>query len=357
MNGAPPTTTTTTTTTTAPPPSQPARRLEPRGLRVPPVLVKILVTALVFLIALLVTNKLDQKQGAGDVWNLTASVVIGGAALIVQYLVDFEKRLEEIETSQTDLIRDVKENLVSHHVALTELVDDRFRRINAATELFSNVDRSVLRSDAVIKLARRATECGQLNNEIVKTFASEEIERLAGLLENLSSRSADCLGENQDWLIGLTHCIKRSLDATSTSVDRDFWDSEPAARYLEAQSDARGRGVEIRRLFLVDTPEEIDEEVRALCNKQRALDLDARVVALSELPPWAQLGTKSDFIVFDRELSYEIDQDTKDVNAKTTLNARPTHVDHRLRQFTRLWDATSRLPHQGIPQPANGPSA
>ncbi|MEU6142644.1 DUF6879 family protein [Streptomyces sp. NPDC047081] len=352
MNGAP---ATTTTTTGQPPPAAPApQRPESRGLRVPPVLMKILVTSLVFVIALLVTNALDQKQGAGDVWNLTASVVIGGAALIVQYLVDFEKRLEEIETSQADMIRDVKDNLVSHHVALTGLVDDRFRQINAATELFSNVDRSVLRSDAVIKLARRATECGKLNNETVKTFASEEIERLAGLLENLSSRSADCLGENDDWLIGLTHCIKYSLDATSTSVDRGYWGSEPAARYLEAQSDALSNGVEIRRLFLVDTPEEIDDEVRALCNNQRALEIDARVVALSELPAWAQLGTKSDFIIFDRELSYEIDQDTKDVNAKTTLNARPGHVEHRMRQFTRLWDATLRLPGAGIPQAADG---
>jgi hypothetical protein len=357
MNGATAPTTTTTTTTSPPPSTPPPRRPESRGLRVPPVLLKILVTSLVFLIALLVTNALDRKEGAGDVWNLTASVVIGGAALIVQYLVDFEKRLEEIETSQAELIRDVKDNLVNHHLALTELVDDRFRRINAATELFSNVDRSVLRSDAVIKLARRATECGQLNNDTVKTFASEEIERLAGLLENLSSRSADCLGENQDWLIGLTHCIKQSLDATSTSVDRDFWGSEPAARYLEAQSDALLRGVEIRRLFLVDQPQQIDDEVRALCNNQRALGIDARVVALAELPPWAQLGTKSDFIVFDRELSYEIDQDTKDVNAKTTLNARTTHVEHRLRQFTRLWDATATLPHGGIPPTPNSSSA
>jgi hypothetical protein len=334
MNGLPATTTTT------------------RGLRVPPVLLKILVTSLVFLIAYLVTNALDQKPG--DVWNLTASVVIGGAALIVQYLIDFEKRLEEIESSQADLIRDVKDKLINHHVALTALVDDRFSRISEATELFGKVDRTVLRSDGVVKLARSATECGQLNNETVKTFASEEIERLAGLLENLSNRSADCLGENQDWLIGLTHCIKHHLDATSTSVDRDFWGSEPAGRYLEAQSDAVLRGVEIRRLFLVDAPEEVDDELDALCNNQRALGIDARRVALAELPPWAQLGTKCDFIVFDEELSYEIDQDTKDVNAKTTLNARPSHVSHRMRQFKRLWEATTKLPHQGIPQTASG---
>lgn len=351
MNGAPATTTTTPANPAPPSPDPTPQRPDNRGLRIPPVLMKTLVTSVVFVIALLVTNAVDAHQGAGDVWNLTASIVIGGAALIVQYLVDFEKRLVEIEGSQAELIRDVKDNLISHHVSLTTLVDDRFRQINAATELFSNVDRSVLRSDAVIKLARRATECGELNNETVKTFASEEIERLAGLLENLSNRSADCLGENQDWLIDLTRCIKHSLDATSTSVDRHFWGSEPAARYLEAQSDALARGVEVRRLFLVDDEQQIDAEVLALCANQRALGLDARVVALSQLPPWARLGTQCDFIIFDRELSYEIDQDTKDVNAKTTLNARPAHVEHRLRQFTRLWDATTSLPDQGIPQP------
>ncbi|MXM68998.1 hypothetical protein GR925_37810 [Streptomyces sp. HUCO-GS316] len=208
-----------------------------------------------------------------------------------------------------------------------------------ATELFSNVDRSVLRSDEVIKLARRATESGKLNNETVQTFFREEIARLTELLENLSNR--DPLGENQDWLIGLTHCIQHSLDATSNSVDHDFWGSETGARYLEAQHDALRRGVEIRRLFIVNTTDEINDELTALCANQRALGIDARLVVLSELPAWAELGTKSDFILFDRELSYEIDQETRDVNAKITLTARPAHVQHRMRQFARLWEATT----------------
>jgi hypothetical protein len=316
---------------------------------VPPLLLKTLVTVVVAIVAYVLTNALNQNQD--EVWKLTVSIVIGGSALIVQYLVDFERRLETMETGQRTRIRDMKESLAEnhrevrghlaeHHREMTQLVDDRFARISEATELFSQVDRSVLRSDGVINLARSATKAGMLNNRLVKSFASEEIDRLAGLLENLSNRIADCLGENQDWLIDLTKCIKESLDATSTSVDRDFWSSEPASRYLEAQADAILRGVKIRRLFLVNTPEDIDADLLELCESQRSLGVDARVVIVSELPHRLQLGTQSDFIIFDGELSYEIDQDTRDVNAKTTLNARPALVQYRMKRFNQLWDAT-----------------
>ncbi|MEV6026960.1 DUF6879 family protein [Streptomyces sp. NPDC052036] len=324
----------------------------PEGLRVPPLLLKTLVTVVVSIIAYVLTNALNQKQD--EVWKLTISIVIGGSALIVQYMVDFERRLETMESGQRARIREMKDSLSEHHREvrghlgdhrreLTDLVDDRFARISEATELFSQVDRSVLRSDGVTKLARSATKAGLLNNELVKTFASEEIDRLAQLLENLSNNIADCLGENQDWLIDLTRCIKKSLDATSTSVDRDFWNSEPASRYLEAQSDAILRGVKIRRLFIVETEREIDDRLTELCESQRSLGIDARVVALSQLPHRVQLGTHSDFIIFDNELTYEIDQDTKRVNAKTTLNARAALVEHRMKRFNRLWEATQDL--------------
>ncbi|MFE7077434.1 hypothetical protein ACFU96_45895 [Streptomyces sp. NPDC057620] len=313
----------------------------PEGIRVPPLLLKILITALVAVLAYVLTNLLEQKQD--EVWKLTVSVVIGGAALIVQYLVDFERRLTEIESGQITRIREMKESLSAHYRAMTELVDDRFARISEATELFSQVDRSVLRSDGVTKLARSTTKVGQLENQLVEKFADTAIGRLATLMEDLSSRRADCLGENNDWLIDLTKCVENSLVATSTSVDRGFWNSEPAKRYLEAQSDAIGRGVKVQRLFVVNTPADIDTELREICESQKLLNIDASIVALSDLPHRVQLGTTSDFIVFDEVLTYETGQDTLDVNAKTTLDGRPEHVSRCLKRFNELWGATQSL--------------
>ncbi|GCB49976.1 hypothetical protein [Streptomyces sp. NL15-2K] len=310
-------------------------------MRVPPLLLKILITALVAVLAYVLTNLIDQKQG--EMWKLTVSIVIGGATLIVQYLVDFERRLTEVETGQVTRIREMKESLAAHHGAMRDLVDDRFARISEATELFSQVDRSVLRSDGVTKLARSATKVGHLENPLVEKFADLAIGRLATLMEDLSSRRADCLGENDDWMIDLTKCVQSSLVATSTSVDRGFWNSEPAKRYLEAQSDAIGRGVKVRRLFVVNTPEDIDSELEEICESQKLLNIDACIVALSELPHRVQLGTTSDFIVFDEVLSYETGQDTLDVNAKTTLDARPEHVSRCLKRFNELWGATQNL--------------
>ncbi|GAA3818104.1 DUF6879 family protein [Streptomyces phyllanthi] len=313
----------------------------PEGIRVPPLLLKILITALVTILAYVLTNAIDEKQG--EMWKLTVSLVIGGSALIVQYLVDFERRLGQMETGQINRVREMKESLADHHRGMTELVDDRFARISEATELFSDVDSSVLRSDGVTSLARSATKVGRLNNELVNTFAGKEIDRLATLLENLSNRNADCSGENHDWLIDVTECIKHSLDAISTSVDRDFWNSEPAGRYLEAQSDAIERGVKIRRLFLVNTPDDIDEMLTKICEDQNLLGIDAHIVALSELPHRARLGTKNDFIVFDEELVYKMGQDTQDVVDRTILDARPAEIRECLRRFNGFWAATQNL--------------
>ncbi|WSQ06333.1 hypothetical protein OG604_50760 [Streptomyces sp. NBC_01231] len=246
---------------------------------------------------------------------------------------------------QGHVLRRLLEDYRAGRLSLTDL--DDMLRMNAVTELLGNVDQSVLRLDEVAEQADRATEDGKLNSEMVSTFASEQIDRLAREMENLSRRSVDLLEENQDWLLSLTRCITHSLDAISTSVDHGVWGNVPASPYLKEQSYALGRGVQIRRLFLVDTTGEINNELTALCTNHRAVGLDARLAALSELPPWAQLRLECDFIVFDRELSYEIGRDPED--AKITLNAQRAHVDHRMWQFARLWEATTNLPHRGIP--------
>ncbi|MGW3492238.1 DUF6879 family protein [Streptomyces sp. NPDC001020] len=323
----------------------PRNRDEPQTAKL---LKRTLITILVATGTYVLTNVLDQDKN--QVWQLTVSVVLGGAALIIQYLVEFEERLEAMEEGQKKRIREMKDRLGGHHAEMLAVVDDRFAKINDATELFSQVDRSVLRSDGVTRLARKYTQVGEQGSEIVKTFAQEEIARLASLMESLSNGSADCPGENHEWLIDLTRCAKSTLYATSTDVDRDFWSSEPAKRYLAAQGDAiKKRGVEIRRLFLVEGPDDVTESLERICATQRRFGIDARIAVQSLLEPSAQVTPLNDFIIFDSELCYETEPDVRVVPAKTTLKMKREHVEERVNRFNVLWEASG--PADPDPQP------
>ncbi|WP_228473069.1 DUF6879 family protein [Streptomyces cyaneochromogenes] len=279
---------------------------------------RILITAVAAGLAFLLTSILSEDDG--NIWQWTASIVIGSAVLIVQYLVDFSERLEK--------------------------VDRRFAEIIAATELFSQVDGSVLRSDKVTRLVLGYTKVGEQGGDIVEAFAEKELGRLARLMEGLGSGNADCPGENHEWLIDITDCAKMTIFATSTSVDRDFWSSEPAKRYLAAQEKAiRARGVEVRRLFLVDTEAEITESLRQLCDKQRRSGIDARISTQSQAGPDAPL--LNDVIIFDGELCYEMQPDVRGRPAMTKLKMTREHVEERIEDFNALWAAA---PEPEVPQ-------
>lgn len=147
--------------------------------RIPPVLFKTLVTALVGGATYLLTNITNQPE----VWKLTASIFLGGAALIIQYMTDFERRLGSVE-----------ESLAEHNAEMKELVARGFARINEVTELFGLVDRSALPPDGVTRLVRSATQVGSSAPAIMQAFAREEVHRLTDLMENLNQKLVDYEG-------------------------------------------------------------------------------------------------------------------------------------------------------------------
>ncbi|MFJ8537610.1 DUF6879 family protein [Streptomyces sp. NPDC093591] len=283
---------------------------------------RILITASAAGGAFLLTSILDQDDG--NIWQWVASIVIGSAALIVQYLIDFGERFEKVDT--------------------------RFNEILAATTLFSQVDGSVLRSDEVTRLVLGYTKVREQGGDIVQAFAEKELGRLAKTMEGLGSGSAECPGENHEWLIDITDCVKMTLDATSTSVDREFWTSGPAERYLAAQEKAiRRRGVEIRRLFVVRVPEEVTPELRALCEDQRRRGIEARIAVRSLMESNPRVN---DFIIFDGEMCYETKPDLQSNPDGTWLRAEPDHIEDRISQFAELWAATEPDPDRDAdPEP------
>ncbi|MEU1510686.1 hypothetical protein ABZ490_00750 [Streptomyces sp. NPDC005811] len=279
---------------------------------------KLLVTVVVGGVVYLLTNVISSDDDGP--WQLVLSVLCGGIVLIVQFLVSFVNQMHAVKGS----------------------VDQRFADIGKATKLFNEVEK--LRDDGVPRLAENATKVVSSGPRILHDFANEEINRLAGVMEDLTSLSAETPGENHDWLMTLTRCTRHSIDAISTTVvDDGFWSTEPANRYLTAQHEAIiERGITVRRLFIVKERGE-RAALAPICEEQRDLRIQVRVVALDQLQAHHRRGNMIDFIVFDQALSYEIHPDQLGLNSRTAVNARRELVQPLVRRFEQLWDAAEEL--------------
>ncbi|WP_051799959.1 DUF6879 family protein [Catenuloplanes japonicus] len=307
---------------------------------------KVGTTTLTAGIAYVITSLVDKPNIAG----FTLSVLIGGITLIVQFLNDFENRLQKVETHQRD-----------HTQHVEDLVETRFHKLNEATELFRLVETSTMRPDEVTTLVRHSTLIGPTTPPLVQSLASAQIRRTSNLLRELSEK-ADAIyeGEDREWLLCLTEDSTVGIDAVSLmTVDSGskgvfegggLWTSDLGQRYLDAQRQAVKRGVTVRRIMVLDQPTgEDDEELRHLSDLHRAAGIEARV-----LEPRAVPGTLRnallDFIVFDGSLSYEttrassVDHSAKAIIATTRLVMRPDRVRDRIRWFDDLWDSAREMP-------------
>ncbi|MFD6326752.1 collagen-like protein [Streptomyces sp. NPDC058442] len=291
---------------------------------------------------------------AGTGRQLAAAALCAGAVVAVQYVLgpDREAREERAEriltvaaadvenTVREDLARhgdDLRTALARHTEDMRQLVESRFAQLDRAPEPYPPLDR--VRMDGVPELARRFADVLAPGSPLLYSFIRLEMQRVIGHMSALTRLSVESHGENHDWMLTLTHVAERSICAISTSVDREFWNSEPAGRYLDAQKQAiEEHGVPVRRLFLLESARELDDRLLRLCDEQQALHIEVRVAVLPELPPHIQRGTANDFIVYDEEVSFEIEQDLRDVNVRTRLIARQDHVQEQMKRFWKLWE-------------------
>ncbi|MFJ8540430.1 hypothetical protein ACIRFH_00135 [Streptomyces sp. NPDC093586] len=317
---------------------------------------------------------------SGPLRQFATAALCAGAAVLVQYLhgpdrpaedprtkdlhtvdrrvQEHTRRVEEhtrrVETALAEhaaAVRDglnqyddeLRTGLVRHTEDVKQLVENHLVQAGHGTEQpYPPLDRA--RIEGVPELAKSFAEVLAPGPSILHTFVRLEMTRVVGHMADLTNLTAECPGENHDWMLALTRAAEQSICATSTSVDREFWNSEPASRYLEAQQDAVDeRGVPVRRLFLLESARELDDRLLRLCEEQELRHIEVRAAVLPELPPHLQRGTTNDFIVFDEEVSFEIEQDLRDVNVRTRLIARQDHVRDRMKRFKELWEGSMSL--------------
>jgi hypothetical protein len=312
------------------------------------ILRKVLVTTFTGGLAYLLTN----TAGESPIWSITLSAFIGSVVLVIQFLIDFESRLGTVEEAHN-----------RHAVTMERLVNEGFTKVSEATELFGLIEASPLDTDLLLRLLRHTVKIQPGSPSLVFDFAQAEITRMAEFMKELSDGAeATYDGEDRDWLLALARNAKSSIDATSFStsgsgkgigrdakagggatVDEGLWNSDLGQRYLEAQRDAVDRGVAIRRLFILDSPDlSNDPEVVKACLAQRDIGVQVRILHPSAIPA-KRRSQLLDFIVFDNAICYEltsaprIGRSTSTLIANTRLVLTPHRVAERALGFKDLW--------------------
>jgi hypothetical protein len=306
------------------------------------VVVKSVVALVTGGVAYLVTNFTNQPQS----WSLLLSVVIGGVILLAQFLVDFEKRLQAVDGS-----------LARHGAAMTAVVERRFAEIANVVELFNLVETSAIRTDVITQFLRNAVEIDE-TSPLLYDLAHAEIARMSRFLAELGHGTATYFGEDRDWLLTLTRCVRSSIDATSMpGVDAGnhgatdgFWQSDLGNRYLELQKAAIGRNVRIRRIFVLEETQSAEDlAFLRTCRQQTELGIEVKVLSAHSVP--GTLRSKLfDFVLFDGLISYESTPAThishssgRPAIVNTRLVLRPDVLTENIANFETLWRSAKTI--------------
>jgi hypothetical protein len=306
------------------------------------VLRKIVITTLIGAISFPLTNVVFQTAAE----QLAMTAAVGAVVLIVQFLVEVDHRLSMIESKQFEHADETK-----------KIVRRGFSSINDATRLYARMESVGLRNDSVTQLMQKAAEVGKMS-PLVSGFVQSEIDRLSVLFHGLASEHVTYNGEDRDWLLALTRTAQKSIDAVSLpavdaggeSFDGGFWGSALGYHYLDLQYEAIQRGVQVRRLFVVNRPEFTeDPNMLSTCRSQADLGITVRLLYPSAVPS-AMQGYLFDFILFDDVLSYEVEpafQVEHDLNpvilhTRLVLNSEKM-IEHR-RKYELLWRSGRQLP-------------
>ena len=285
-------------------------------------------------VTFLVTNGLDQPQAI----CIILSILIGGIALMVRFLVDFENRLAAVEQLERDGMDDMR-----------KLVGDAFSEISEATALFGLIEASALQTDLVTQLVRNSTQISPTSPPIVYRFAQAKVKEMSDFLKQLAEGgTVTYYGEDRDWLLGLTRTATTSVDAISMAAfDHDLWRSEIGQRYLDAQRRAARDGRRVRRIFVLDTPDlEEDPELRRAYEEQREMLIEVRLLDRTAVPTPLQVQVR-DLILFDDILVYETTPTTADPTRAQVAETRLVLTDSRVKEcsqlFRELWDVSREL--------------
>jgi hypothetical protein len=273
--------------------------------------------------------------------QISAAAVFGSVALIVQFLMEFERRLASVESGFQAAVDQIRET-----------VRQGFAGINDATALVARMETAGVRSVAVTNLVQHAAGISPQAPALVRDFVQLEVDRVSELLRGLSVNEATYDGEDQDWLLNLTRCVENTIDAISIpEVDAagntyyGFWQSHLGRRYLDTQRAAISRGVHVRRVFVTEHEDMAsDTALHDICQYQVDSGIDVRLLYPSAVPPELR-GQITDFILFDDKLCYEttpaphVYRGEVPMILSNRLELRDERLTERVSRYKTIWES------------------
>lgn len=190
---------------------------------------------------------------SSEVAKITLSVLVAGSALIVQFMMDFESGTRRLEQKFDD-----------HAQAVEERVKEGSRDSGKSPVSWAarHGHRPRRGGRTARAQCRRTGPRPRTHLPGLRRRGDQQGRRTAGRPGRKIRRLR---GEDREWLLTLARCANSTIDAASTHEDLAFWNTDLGRRYLEAQREAVDRRqVTIRRLIIVDTPEQITREIENL---------------------------------------------------------------------------------------------
>ena len=298
---------------------------------------KIIITVLVGVISFPITDLIFSSLPA----QFAMATAFGSVVLLIQFLLDFEKRLAQVERGQVESTAEVQRTVARS-----------FSNINEATRLYARSETVGLKGNAVVRLAQSATEVNAELTRLTATLAESEIDRVTAFLQGLANHEATYDGEDQDWLLTLTRNAVTSIDAISLpAVDfamnncHGFWESDLGFRYLELQRDAIQRNVVVRRLFVVESAAMMaDPTFQDIYRSQLNVGVDVRLLHPPAVPQVIR-GSLFDVVLFDNTISREVTpwmhvpKGEGPTILSTRLTTHPVRVAERIERFRKIWSS------------------
>ena len=289
------------------------------------------------------TTFVEQKETQA----LMLSAFVGGVTLVVQFLLDVEARQVSVDADLQAFERRQAE--LSHNLEMSVKV--QLERFNEAVGLLARLDSGPLGRQSVIDILQHAADLNHSSLPALShQLAQSELSTVSNFIKDLGrGREVAAEGDVWPWMNSLTMSVQKTIDATSYSArgeieqglfDDDSWMSELGQRYLDLQERAIQRGVGIRRIFLLETPQLANHpQLREICDQQSRLGIDVRLIDAEKANQVA--SGHIPLIIFDRAVLVELTPSrfptARPGFIKTTLVLNPFQVHEKFEMFQRLW--------------------
>jgi hypothetical protein len=223
-------------------------------------------------------------------------VAVVGVVLSVAISVVLKLTTDDVSVGESFII-----GLVGTNIALVLDFAARNERRHALTKALGSVE----------WLGGRFLELAGVTREVLANYPDSEVskevlakyERLGAELADLRGGSVRRPGDDFEHLLTMTAGAREEIRAVTniqarSTTDLDWWSTDFARRYWQANVAALARGVRIVRLFVY---REMDEPLARLIEEQSAAGVEVGLVQAQRLEPSLQLN----FVIWDGAAAWE----------------------------------------------------